>query len=576
MSGLSERKLLDDDEEEEEEEEEEEMNSEMKGEENQEFKSSNATLSALTSQLHPQLCGGILALLEGISHMWLQSAQEQDRDVTGGGEGGIGIGTGRVAGIEVGTGAGIGGGGGAGTWAGVGTGAGAGVGCVSHWRGKNITLLEMVTEGACSALCALIDSSYPCKCPIDALCFTAERTVYILATAPLLYRAAPAITIATAIVRQLSECSDAPLALLSRLPFLCLKRSLQILQSLSSLSPSHTHTHAHTHTYTHPHPLSHTPLSEDRNNSEKDYSGNLQTVLESLRLVRQCCLLCPSLLLVPGQGFEPSPESAGNLFFECLSCLLNNRIALLDGPLTRMMNTVLTCLSSPFNTHKARQGAAFTNTGMFTRTVLTHSNYLNFFTVYIGDIIGTLLFNGLFGEDECNIRIFSSYFETVFILCSQHENIIEERNQNEIQNSTNSSENRSQFLSKLELICGKIATNLTDEHVHPGHDSTYSAVFFLPSLSHTAHVLTVKQYMRVVYETLKLRTQNPSKTILVKQSYTELCVTYRFGRTLYQSSRTACAAGQGQGSSSSSSSSSSSDGGDVVPVTHSKLIVWST
>ena len=80
--------------------------------------------------------------------------------------------------------------------------------------------------------------------------------------------------------------------------------------------------------------------------------------------------------------------------------------------------------------------------------------------------------------------------------------------------------------------------------------------------------------MRVVYETLKLRTQNPSKTILVKQSYTESYVTYRFGRTLYQSSRTACAAGQGQGQ--GSSSSSSSGGGDVVPVTNSKLIVWST
>ena len=565
MSGLSERKVLDDDEEE---EEEEEGDREMKEEENQELKSSNATLSALTSQLHPQLCGGILALLEGISNMWQQSSQEQDRDVTGGGGGGAGAG--RVAGIEVGTGTGIGG------W--TGAGAGAGMGCVSHWRGKNITLLEMVTEGASSALCALIDSSYPCKCPMDALCFTAERTVYILTTAPLLYRAAPVITVATAIVRQLSECSEAPLALLSRLPFLCLKRSLQILQSLSSLSPSHPHTLAHTHPYQHPHPLSHTPLSEDRNNSEKDYSGDLQTVLESLRLVRQCCLLCPSLLsLVPGQGFEPSPGSAGNLFFECLSCLLNNRIALLDGPLTRMMNTVLTCFSSPFNAHKARQGTAFNNTRMCTRTVLTHSNYLNFFTVYVGDIIGTLLFNGLFGEDEGNIRIFSSYFETVFILCSQHENKMENGNQNEIQNSTNSSENRSHFLSKLELICGNIATNLTDEHVHPGHESAYSAVFFLPSLSHTAHVLTVKQYMRVVYETLKLHTQNPSKTVLVKQSYTELCATYRFGRIIYQSSRTACAAGEGQGQGGgSSSSSSSSSGGDVVPVTNTKVIVWST
>ena len=544
LSGLSERKDLNDDDEEEEEEEEEEEGNETKEMENQELKSSNASLSALTSQLHPQLCGGILALLEGISNMWLTSSLELDRNFAGEGrkaDGGAGIIT------------------------------GAGAGGVSLWRGKNATLLEMVTDGACSALCTLIDSSYPCKCPMDALCFTAERTVYILTTAPLLYRAAPVITVATAIVRQLSECSQAPLALLSRLPSLCLRRSLETLRALSSVLPSASSSNFPSQTHTHLHPLSLTSTAEERNCSEKDCSGNLQTVLESLRLVRQCCLLCPSLLsLVSDNGLDPSSESAGNLFFECLSCLLNNRIALLDGPLTRMMNTVLTCLSGHFNTHKARHGEQFNSTGMCTRSVLTHNNYHNFFTVYVGDIIGTLLFNGLFGEDESNIRIFSSYFESIFILCSQYEN----KNENGSENvySNNTSECRSQFTSKLELICGKIATSLSEEPARMGLDSTHSAVFFLPSLSHKAHVLTVRQYMRVVFETLKIHSQTPSKSILVKQSYTELCIVYRFGRCLCQSGRTSSVEGQWHGS------SNSGDGVDVevVPVTNSKLIVWGT
>ena len=538
LSGLTEKKVLNDDEEEEEEEEEEDDN-EMK-----ELKSSNTSSSALTAKLHPQLCGGILALLEAVSSVWVQYSQEGDRDMTRGGVRVLDSGGGSVTGTGVGVGTGVGG--------------------VSHWRGKNSLLLDRVTEGACSALCTLIDSSYPCKCPVQALCLTAERTVYILTSAPITYRAAPVITVATAIVRQLSECSQAPLALLSRLPFLCLKRSLQILQALSTVLPLTSTSHPPSHL--HPHPLSLTPTP-----TADDYSGDLQTVLESLRLVRQCCLLCPSLLsLVSDNAFNPSSESAGNLFFECFSCLLNNRIAVLDGPLTRMMNTVLTCLSSYFNTHTSRLGEQSN-----TRTVLTHSNYHNFSTVYAGDIIGILLFNGLFGEDESNIRIFSTYFETIFILCSKHDN----ENENSNANSNNSSE----FSSKLELICGNIAKSLSEEHARTGLDSTHSAVFYLPSLSPEAHVLTVGQYMQVVLQTLLLHslsaTPLKSKSLLLKQSYAELCVTYRFGRNICQSSRskTACGEGEWQGSSSGSGSGSSSGGSvHVVPVTNSKLIVWGT
>ena len=570
IAGLIERKILnddedddeDDDDDDDEEEEEEEDDNETK-----ELKSSNTTLSALTSQLHPQLCGGIVALLEEISNLWVQCSQELDRDLTRGGVRGLDGGGSSVTGTGVG--------GGTGGGVDVGTELGTGVGGVSHWRGKNSLLLDKVTEGACSALCTLLDSSYPCKCPVEALCFTAERTVYILTTAPMHYKAAPVITVATAIVRQLSECSQAPLALLSRLPFLCLKRSLQILQALSTVLPFSSISHSPSIKHPHPYPpsLSFPPPSDD-------YSGDLQTVLESLRLVRQCCLLCPSLLsLVYHNTLNPSSESAGNLFFECLSCLLNNRIALLDGPLTRMMNTVLTCLSSYFNTPTSRHGEQSN-----TRTALTHSNYHNFFTVYAGDIIGTLLFNGLFGEDESGMRLFSTYFETIFIICSKHESESENENININEYSNNRSVCSSQFSSKLELICGNIAKSLSEEHVRTGLDSTHSAVFYLPSLSPEAHILTVGQYMQVVLQTLLLHSLSASplkaKSLLLKQSYTELCVTYRFGRNVCQSSKRkiACGEGQWQGSSSSSSSNGSSSSGHVhlVPVTNSKLIVWGT
>ena len=513
-----------------------------------------------------------MALLEGISSLWVQCSQEMDRDLTRGWVRGLDCGGGSVTGTGVGT--GVGGGG-------TGGGLGTGVGGVSHWRLKNSLLLDKVTEGACSALCTLIDSSYPCKCPVEALCFTAERTVYILTTAPMHYKAAPVITVATAIVRQLSECSQAPVALLSRLPFLCLQRSLQILQALSTVLPftstSHSPFLTHPQQHLHPHPpslsLTPTPLSDD-------HSGDLQTVLESLRLVRQCCLLCPSLLsLVSDNTFNHSSESAGHLFFECLSCLLNNRIALLDGPLTRMMNTVLTCLSSYFNTPTSRHGEQSN-----TRTVLTHSNYYNFFTVYAGDTIGTLLFNGLFGEDESSLRIFSTYFETIFIICSKHKNKNENENINENEDSNSRSEYSSQFSSKLELICGNIAKSISEEHVRTGLDSSHSAVFYLPSLSPEAHVLTVGQYMQVVLQTLLLHSLSAfplkAKSLLLKQCYTELCVTYRFGRNICQSSKSkiACDGGEWQGSSSRSSSNSSSSSGNVhlVPVTNSKLIVWGT
>jgi hypothetical protein len=440
LLGLSEQHISGDDEEEEEEEEP------------QATDGSDGKVEALFSQIHPQLCAGLFSLLEEVLDLSADSA---------GSSGG-------------------------------------------YWAGRNALLVVEVVDGLCGVLCSLIDSSHPCQCPTSTLHRCCERVVSILSTAPHGSHVAQVVAVATAIVRQSSDCSGAPTEDLYRLPFLCLRRSLQILHQ-SSLY------------------LQDRDGDRDGDGSGEDSQGegscDLLIVLESLRLVRQCCVAHPEVLSETGRfNSDPASEGAGNLFFECFSCLLKSPRVIRNGALVRMMNTALSCFSDDGGRYKGRKAGAV-------RTVLTRTNYLPSFMRHLGPLLCTLLSLGLFDEQERALRTFSGYIENLLNLYRTN------RGTAAVSNGVDGN-----FSGMLEHVCGQISQQVD---AVSSSNSTFNTVLRIPAISSNIVMVSASAYLKVVYLTLTACVQDTKQAASTRQSYMELCLLYRVGRITAQAIQTA-------------------------------------
>ena len=448
-----------------EEEEDEEEEETEEGEEGlQTTDGTDGKVEALFSQIHPQLCAGLFSLLEEIVELSADSA------------------TGTVG---------------------------------SYWGGRNALLVIEVVDGLCGVLCSLIDSSHPCQCPMSALMSCCEGVVNILSTAAHGSHVAPVIGVATAIVRQASDSSGAPAEALSRLPFLCLRRTHQILHQSSLYLQCKD--------------------GEGEGDGVGDGVGvggdscgggscDLLIVLESLRLVRQCCIACPEVLSETGRyNLDPASEGAGNLFFECFSCLLQSPRVLRNGALVRMMNTALSCFSDEGARCKGRK------TGP-TRTVLTRASYLSSFMHYLGPLLRTLLSSGLFEEQERVLRSSSGYIENLLNL------YLNNRSSTAVTDGVDV-----YFTGMVERVCCEISLQIDAVSASSSNSSgssisgsTFNTVLHIPAISANIILLSARQYLRVVLLTLSACVGDSKQSAVTRQRYMELCLTYRAGRITAQ------------------------------------------
>jgi hypothetical protein len=405
-------------------------------------------VEALFSQIHPQLCAGLFSLLDEVLDLSGDSA---------GGSGG-------------------------------------------YWAGRNALLVVEVVDGLCGVLCSLIDSSHPCQCPTSTLHSCCARVFSILSTAPHGSHVAQVIAVATAIVRQSSDCSGAPTDDLYRLPFLCLRRSLQILHQ-SSLY------------------LQDRDGDGDGEDCQGEDSCDLLIVLESLRLVRQCCVAHPEVLSETGRfNLDPASEGAGNLFFECFSCLLKSPRVLRNGALVRMMNTALSCFSDEGGRYKGRKAGAV-------RTILTRTNYLPSFMSHLGPLLCTLLSLGLFDEQERALRSLSGYVENLLNLYRTN------RGASAVSNGVDGN-----FSGMLEHVCGQISQQVD---AASSSSRTFNTVLRIPAISTDIVMVTASVYLKAVYLTLTACVQDTKQAASTRQRYMELCLIYRGGRITAQAILTA-------------------------------------
>ena len=416
---MCEKRSTEDEEEEEEEEEEENASDTSQS-------ASDQSMEVLFAQIYPQLCGGLLSLLESSVAMGATPFGE------------------------------------------------------SFWSDKNSVLLSEVVAGVCGTLCSLIDSPSPCRCPLSVLSVCAEQVGCILSVPPVTPHVSSITSVATAIVRQCSDHSEAPIELLSRLPFLCLKRTHHILQCQSASLHCQNEENS-------------TCVIDD------DDVCDFEAVLETFRLVRQCCLAFPAVLA--GTGYlnsDPPSDGAGNLFFECFYLLLQNKKVPRNGAVSRIMNTVL---HSFCDVTKMSVGIGIGRTERtiqqeHERTILVRTNYHCSFLKYLRPMIATLFFSGLFG-DERVLRPFAGYLETFLIL---------------YRGNCGFTECDGNLTALLQQVCSKVVTQITAAAAvvqdvvcvedRLGLGSEERIVLHVPCVSPQVIVMSATQYMCVVFETL--------------------------------------------------------------------------
>ena len=131
-------------------------------------------------------------------------------------------------------------------------------------------ILKDVLTGLCSTLCSLIDTPVPNNFPFLSHFQSCEKLLNLLENIPIIKNISISsyITVATSLIRQCGDHQNAPQALLSKLPHLCLYKSYEILQK-----------------------------------NQFDPCGanfvDFDNILESFRLIRQCCISCPTILSIP-------------------------------------------------------------------------------------------------------------------------------------------------------------------------------------------------------------------------------------------------------------------------------------
>ena len=439
------------DEDEEEEGDEEEVDETMDG---------DATKTAIFAGILPQLCGGLFTLLESIVSLSMDSEQHarhaQHTPQT----------TPQTSPSHRNT----------------------------HTSRNSLLLSEVIT-GVCSALVSLIDSPYPCHCPSSSLHASAERISYLLSRTPLTCQISPLINIATAVIRQCSDSADAPVQLLSLLPHICLKRSILILRTLST-PPQPAY------------PIEDPGRLGPNSLPNLGPEAGLETVLETLRLVRQCCIAHPAVLSVPSSVPGEEVVLSGGLFFECFGLLLKTPGVLYNGALLRMMNTALSAFC---------KGAFRSKSHSFSHSAsspLVLSGFIGSYTQHLGGLIGTLLYTGLFGDDERAARPFAGYLETLILLYRENVHYVDL--------------NLGVLLGEL---CSAIGLKISCDGGLGGIAGVGSVgfVFVLPFVDPEPLILTDLEFMRVVYDTLKHCAESP-QSVLIRQSFLDLCTICRLGR----------------------------------------------
>ena len=468
---MCEKKTTEDDEEEEEEEEEDEDTPDS-------FQSaSDQSMEELFAQIYPQLCGGLLSLLESSVKMGATPFR------------------------------------------------------ASFWSDKNSVLLSEVVAGVCGTLCSLIDSPSPCRCPLSVLSVCAEQVGCILSIPPVTRHVSSITSVATAIVRQCSDHSEAPVESLSRLPFLCLKRTHHILQCQSTTS--------------------HSPNEENAMYvMDDDDVCDFEAVLETFRLVRQCCLASPAVLAGTGRlNSDPPSDGAGNLFFECFYLLLQNKKVPRNGAMSRIMNTVLHSFCDVTNISLGMGRTGRTMHQEQEHTILVRTNYHCSFLRYLGPMIATLFFSGLFGEERV-LRPYAGYLESFLIL---------------YRGNCGFTECDGNLTVLLQQVCGQVVSQITaaagaatrgegavcggDSGSGSGSGSEECIVLHLPCVSQQVILMSASQYMCVVFETLlscilhgnrsadaeRGSDRGRGKAVCTARlGYLEVCSLYRTGRNTAQ------------------------------------------
>ena len=383
-------------------------------------------------------------------------------------------------------------------------------------------LLKDVLTGLCSTLCTLIDTPVPMNFSLQSHYQSCEKLIILLNSIPIIKNISIScyITVATSLIRQCDNNLNSPQALLSTLPHLCLYKSSQILQK-NQFDPFGAEI--------------------------VDY----ENVLESFRLIRQCCISCPTVLSIPITISKIENENeifktyqSGELFFDCFLFLLKNPNVYQNGCLVRMMCTVLNSFTigsakmkySPSTTSSSSStSTSFSSSSSSSSTsVLMISGYYKEFKIFFEELLGILLHFGFFSKCEKYLRLYGGFFDTFILLYKECSSI---------------EMNRNVPLSLiLEKLCQKIgieedkyieneniknekniSSNEMNKIVGCGSEGN-SILLFVPSVDPRPQILTALQFMRIVYFNLKYYTEsNMVKTSIVKECYLELCNMCRSG-----------------------------------------------
>ena len=378
-------------------------------------------------------------------------------------------------------------------------------------------LLKDVLTGLCSTLCTLIDTPVPINFSLQSYYHSCEKLIILLDKIPIIKNISIScyITVATSLIRQCDNNLNSPQALLSTLPHLCLYKSSQILQK-NQFDPFGAEI--------------------------VDY----ENVLESFRLIRQCCISCPTILSIPITISMKENENeiskiyqSGELFFECFFFLLKNPNVYQNGCLVRMMCTVLNSFTIGSSKMKYSSSSIIsfpssTSTSTSSSSVLMISGYYEEFKKKIEELLKILLNFGFFNKCEKHLRLYGGFFD-IFILLYKECSLIE-MNQNV------------PLSLILEKLCQKIGfeedkciqnENIKNEKnnrlneinkiVGSGSEGN-SILLFVPSVDPRPQILTALQFMRIVYFNLKYYTEsNVIKASIIKECYLELCNMCRSG-----------------------------------------------
>ena len=430
----------------------------------------------------------------------------------------------------------------------------------------NLLLTEVLT-GLCSTLCSLIDTPTPCSCPLFSLLQSCEKLIMILCNIPIILHIniSSYIRIATALIRQCADNCNAPQALLSNLPHICILKSLQILEKNSFF------------------------LFKSKSHVREKSSENYENVLESFRLIRQCCVICPSLLsisislplslplsipILNNNSMKKSENEIiqihppGKLFFSCFLFLLKSPPVFQNGALMRMMNTVLASFlidsskiknsgssyltsSSPSSFPSSSFPSSSAAASSSSSTTLFMTGYHIEYEKNIKELLSIIFYYGFFNKDQIHLRTLAGLADILVLLYRE--------------NYMKKTHNIFNLSSSLKGLCCEIGLEMKrNVNMDNGNDKSNAIkcyygnddninineindinksdsnreknliLLIIPSVDPRPKILTSLDFMSIVYETLKYHIESKIlKSSIIKECFIELCNIYRFGRKAF-------------------------------------------